>query len=46
MTIGPDDDRDKALREYMDKAQFWPNVWTISDHGNPIQIIPWPEKQA
>lgn len=23
-----------ALKTYMHKAQFWPNVWIISDHGN------------
>lgn len=23
-----------ALRAYMDRTQFWPNAWFISDHGN------------
>jgi hypothetical protein len=23
-----------AVRADMDASQFWPNVWTISDHGN------------
>jgi len=23
-----------AVRAYMDRAQFWPNCWFISDHGN------------
>lgn len=23
-----------ALRAYMDRVQFWPNCWFISDHGN------------
>jgi hypothetical protein len=32
--IGPDDDRDAMLREYMDKQNYWPNVWYVSDHGN------------
>ena len=24
---------DKAIREYMEKAKMWPNVWYIDDHG-------------
>ena len=28
------DDEVAAVRAYMDKTQFWPNVWDISDHGN------------
>jgi hypothetical protein len=24
----------RAIRADMDKQQFWPNVWTCSDHGN------------
>jgi len=23
-----------VIRAYMDRVQFWPNVWFISDHGN------------
>jgi hypothetical protein len=23
-----------ALRAYMERTQFWPNAWVISDHGN------------
>ena len=23
-----------AIQAYMDRSQFWPNVWFISDHGN------------
>ncbi len=34
LSIGPDDDRNDALTAYMNKAKFWPNCWTISDHGN------------
>lgn len=26
--------QEDAIRAYMDGDQFWPNVWTISDHGN------------
>lgn len=25
---------DKAIKEQMDKDQFWPSVWYESDHGN------------
>lgn len=28
------DDHVTALCAYMDKVQFWPNCWFISDHGN------------
>lgn len=28
------DDWRPAVRAHMDKEQFWPNVWFISDHGN------------
>jgi hypothetical protein len=27
-------DAQLAVRADMDANQFWPNVWTISDHGN------------
>jgi len=35
--VGPiqfGDDHKAALRAYMERTQFWPNVWFISDHGN------------
>jgi hypothetical protein len=32
--VGDDDDRDAMIRAHMDREQFWPNVWIISDHGN------------
>lgn len=38
LSIGPDDDRDDALVAYMNKEQFWPDCWSISDHGNPHLI--------
>lgn len=25
---------EQAVRQYMERSQFWPNVWFISDHGN------------
>lgn len=25
---------ESAVRAYMDRVQFWPNCWFISDHGN------------
>jgi hypothetical protein len=28
------DDHVAAIRAYMDRVQFWPNAWFISDHGN------------
>jgi transcription elongation factor Elf1 len=28
------DDVNAALRAYMDRSQYWPNAWFISDHGN------------
>jgi hypothetical protein len=34
LTVGPDEDYEQAVREYMDESEFWPNVWSISDHGN------------
>lgn len=27
-------DDQQAVQIYMDKTQYWPNVWFISDHGN------------
>jgi hypothetical protein len=33
-TVEDDEDMDIALREHMSGANFWPNVWAISDHGN------------
>lgn len=24
----------KHVKAYMDRQQFWPNVWSVSDHGN------------
>lgn len=28
------DDHIAAIRAYMERVQYWPNVWSISDHGN------------
>lgn len=33
-----DDDARKFIRARMDREQFWPNVWVISDHGNETLI--------
>lgn len=38
LEIDEDDDRDEALVMYMNRAQFWPDCWTISDHGNSCRI--------
>lgn len=32
--LGTFADCEDALRAYMDRVQFWPNCWFISDHGN------------
>ena len=24
----------RAVRDHMDRERFWPNVWSLSDHGN------------
>lgn len=37
-TVGADEDRDDALVRYMNTEQYWPNCWSISDHGNPHLI--------
>jgi hypothetical protein len=32
--LGRFDSVNAAIRAYMDRVQFWPNCWFISDHGN------------
>lgn len=32
--LGTFDNCEAAVRAYMEKVQFWPNVWWVSDHGN------------
>lgn len=32
--LGTFADCNAALRAYMERVQFWPNAWFISDHGN------------
>jgi hypothetical protein len=42
--LGHADDLDQAiamLRDVMDAEQFWPDMWFVSDHGNPHRIDPW-----
>jgi hypothetical protein len=29
------DDWQDAVRQHMEADRFWPDVWWISDHGNP-----------
>lgn len=36
--VGDDEDRDEAIKAYMDKNNFSPNAWSISDHGNAHRI--------
>lgn len=33
----PDDEIDDLIRAWCDENHYWPDVWTISDHGNPIR---------
>lgn len=45
--VGEDEDRDDAIVAYMEKRQFWPNAWSISDHGNTCLInLSKPEVKA
>jgi hypothetical protein len=34
VTVPEGDDWQPHVRAYMDREQFWSNVWWISDHGN------------
>jgi hypothetical protein len=34
LTVAEDEDWQVVVRASMDKTQFWPNVWFVSDHGN------------
>jgi hypothetical protein len=34
VTVAEDEDWQDVVRAFMDKQQFWPNVWFVSDHGN------------
>ena len=39
--LGQFPEMDEALafvREHMDGAQYWPDIWWVSDHGNAWQI--------
>jgi hypothetical protein len=38
LTVGDDEERDDAIRRFMDEQQFWPDAWSISDHGNAHRI--------
>jgi hypothetical protein len=37
-TVEDDGDMDAKLRAYMERDGFYPNVWSISDHGNPVLL--------
>jgi len=39
------DDHRAALRAYMGRVQYWPNVWAISDHGNAHLLTLSSEKE-
>lgn len=32
--VGDDEDWRDVVKERMEADQFWPNVWSLSDHGN------------
>lgn len=34
VSVEDGDDWRAAVKAYMDKTRYWPNVWFISDHGN------------
>jgi hypothetical protein len=38
LELEPEDDHVAALRAHMEKNQFWPDAWWISDHGNAHRI--------
>ena len=38
LTVEADEDRDLAILAWMEREQFFPNVFKISDHGNVIRI--------
>jgi hypothetical protein len=40
VTVPADDDWRPYVRDYMEKARLFPNVWFISDHGNP-HLMSW-----
>jgi len=33
-----EDDALEAIKEHMEENQYWPSIWRISDHGNPLLI--------
>ena len=33
-TFADYDEADKAIKEWMDKHNFHPSIWWVSDHGN------------
>jgi hypothetical protein len=41
------DQATKVLQKAMDADRYWPDVWFISDHGNPHRLqLPPPPKEA
>ncbi len=36
--FGPYDDAENAVKNWMRENNFFPNVWSISDHGNALLI--------
>jgi hypothetical protein len=44
LTVGEDEDMWEALDAWMEKNQFWPNVFFVSDHGN-VTLLERPERE-
>ena len=34
VVVSEEEEWPPTLKAHMDREQFWPNVWWISDHGN------------
>jgi hypothetical protein len=43
VTVPEGEDWKPYLREYVEREQFFPNVWWVSDHGNPHLISVEPD---
>lgn len=46
-TFDTQDEAEEFAWRHMDKEQFWPNLWWISDHGNASVVVrPAPKKKT
>ena len=39
ITVGEEEDWHAVIRIEMDRDQYWPNVWQVSDHGNVERLF-------